>query len=51
MTLCPLSSVYSPKMIRMSVVFPAPFGPTSATRSPGETVHVMSEKRVRAPIE
>ena len=32
---CPTSGVYSPSRTLSRVVLPAPFGPTSATRSPG----------------
>ena len=36
-------------MIRLAVVFPAPFGPRSATISPGSTVNEACESAASAP--
>jgi hypothetical protein len=46
----PASGVISPRMRRMSVVLPAPFGPTSAQRSPGPMTQSTSSKRTRSPM-
>src|SRR5262245_27504795 len=39
----------SPEMTRMSVVFPAPFGPTTATASPASTRSDTSHNAVNCP--
>ena len=45
----PSSGVSSPVSIRISVVFPAPFGPTTPTMPPGGSEKVRSSIRVRPP--
>jgi hypothetical protein len=45
----PLRGVMSPEITRMRVVFPAPFGPTTATASPASTRRLTSHSAVNCP--
>ncbi len=47
--IAPLANGTSPSTARISVVLPAPFGPSTPINSPGSTLKLVSRKIVRPP--